>query len=174
VPKGRNALLAQDEIIVVRSGAYTADSAIIPQEYEGTVAGYDMVVTVTGAVPHFVALALLSNYLKVDQLITASMRAAQPHLNAEELGNSIVLLPPIGVQTAIIEATSTLTVTFDTAISRAEREIELLREYRTTLTAAVVTGKLDVRDAARGLPTSADALPSEDGPDDADEPDEAD
>jgi type I restriction enzyme S subunit len=35
---------------------------------------------------------------------------------------------------------------------RAEREIGLLYEYRTRLIADVVTGKLDVRQAAAGLP----------------------
>jgi type I restriction enzyme S subunit len=34
---------------------------------------------------------------------------------------------------------------FKEATSRLEREIELLREYRTRLVADVVTGKLDVR-----------------------------
>lgn len=38
------------------------------------------------------------------------------------------------------------------AISRVEREIDLIREYRTRLIADVVTGKLDVRAAAAGLP----------------------
>ena len=38
------------------------------------------------------------------------------------------------------------------AISRLEREIDLLREYRTRLVADVVTGKLDVRAAAASLP----------------------
>ena len=40
--------------------------------------------------------------------------------------------------------------------ARAEREIELLREYRTRLIADVVTGKLDVRDAAARLPDDRD------------------
>ena len=40
----------------------------------------------------------------------------------------------------------------DTAIARALREIELLNEYRTRLIADVVTGKLDVREAAARLP----------------------
>ena len=34
----------------------------------------------------------------------------------------------------------------------AQRQIELLREYRTRLIADVVTGKLDVREAAANLP----------------------
>lgn len=40
----------------------------------------------------------------------------------------------------------------DVAISRLEREIELLREYRTRLVADVVTGKLDVRAVVATLP----------------------
>jgi type I restriction enzyme S subunit len=40
----------------------------------------------------------------------------------------------------------------NSAISRFEREIELLREYRTRLVADVVTGKLDVREALSQLP----------------------
>jgi type I restriction enzyme S subunit len=39
-----------------------------------------------------------------------------------------------------------------TAITRTEREISLMQEYRTRLTADIVTGKLDVREAATKLP----------------------
>ena len=42
------------------------------------------------------------------------------------------------------------------AIARARRQIELLQEYRTRLIADVVTGKLDVREAAARLPDGAD------------------
>lgn len=44
------------------------------------------------------------------------------------------------------------TADLNTIISRLEREIDLLREYRTRLVADVVTGKLDVREAAAHLP----------------------
>jgi type I restriction enzyme S subunit len=59
---------------------------------------------------------------------------------------------------------------FDTVISRLEREITLLREYRTRLVADVVTGKLDVRAAAASLLDEApldDATASPDPDDDA-------
>ena len=72
LPVDRDALLRAQEIIVVRSGAYTADSAIIPTRYEGAVTGYDMVMTITGALPKFIAFALLASYLRDDQLIVAS------------------------------------------------------------------------------------------------------
>ena len=42
------------------------------------------------------------------------------------------------------------------AIENARDEIDLLREYRTRLIADVVTGKLDVRDAAARLPDEVD------------------
>lgn len=43
------------------------------------------------------------------------------------------------------------TVSLTTAIARAEREIVLMQEYRTRLTADRVTGKLHVREAAAKL-----------------------
>lgn len=148
VPTGRNAFLAEGEIIVVRSGAYTADSAIIPSEYNGAVTGYDMVVTVNKALPEFIAFVLLDTYVHDDQLFVASMRSAQPHLNAEELGSALVLLPPSLEQTAIVEFLDKATADINTAITRTRRKIELLLEYRTRVVADVVTGKLDVREAA--------------------------
>jgi len=80
------------------------------------------------------------------------MRAAQPHLNAEELGSAVILLPPDDEQERIVKAVKEQSAPLQTAISRTEREIALLREYRTRLIADVVTGKLDVREAAKNLP----------------------
>ena len=145
VPESRGAFLKECEIIVVRSGAYTADSAIIPKEYDGAVAGYDMVVTVRNANPHFIAFALLSKYVLADQLYLLRSRAAQPHLNAEELGVTIILLPLFDEQLEIVGYVKKETKIIETAIEQAKREIDLLREYRTRLIAGVVTGKLDVR-----------------------------
>jgi len=156
VPTSRNAFLCEGEIIVVRSGAYTADSAIIPTQYDGAVTGYDMVVTVIKARQMFIAQVLLCSYVLNDQLIVASMRSAQPHLNAEELGAALILLPPLREQTAIVQYLDKATADIEVAAGHARREIELLREYRTRLIADVVTGKLDVREAAANLPEETD------------------
>jgi len=61
-------------------------------------------------------------------------------------------IPPLEEQISIRAFLSTELATSNTAISRLEREIDLLREYRTRLVADVVTGKLDVREAAARLP----------------------
>lgn len=143
VPTGRDALLAEGEIIVVRSGAYTADSAIIPKSYEGSVAGYDMVVTVNGALAEFVAVALLCNYVTDGQLVIYSLRSAQPHLNAEELGAAVILLPPLPEQRAIAAFLDRETARIDALVAKKERLVELLQEKRTALITHAVTRGLD-------------------------------
>ena len=48
----------------------------------------------------------------------------------------------------IVQQIEESTLGLNAAIDRSHREISLLREYRTRLIADVVTGKLDVREAA--------------------------
>jgi type I restriction enzyme S subunit len=78
----------------------------------------------------------------------------------DQLGQIPIPIPPIEEQVAIIEFYEQNTSELTTTISRLEREIELLREYRTRLISDVVTGKLDVRVAAASLPAepSIDSL----------------
>ena len=59
----------------------------------------------------------------------------------------IVRAPTEGSTKSGIETAGLLSL-----ISRAEQEITLIHEYRTRLIADVVTGKLDVREVAAGLP----------------------
>ncbi len=89
--------------------------------------------------------------------VDCSLRAAMPKINREALAEAPVWLPPLSEQSAITSYLAEVTADIDTAIDRARREIELLGEYRTRLIADVVTGKLDVREAAARLPEEADA-----------------
>lgn len=69
-------------------------------------------------------------------------------------------VPPIEEQTAIMGSIGGMTSGLNTAINTYEREIALLREYRTRLTSDVVTGKLDVREATVRLPESTAPAPA--------------
>ena len=71
------------------------------------------------------------------------------------LQNFPVALPPLSEQIAIVEHLDKTTAAIDAAITRARRQIDLLREYRARLIADVVTGKLDVRETAATLPEEA-------------------
>ena len=93
-----------------------------------------------------------------------SIAAAQPGLAVERILNLHLPVPPPQEQEDIashIEATS---ADIEAAIARARRQTELVEEYRTRLIADVVTGKLDVRQAAVQLPDEADHQgPAEEG-----------
>jgi type I restriction enzyme S subunit len=144
VPWDRDPSLRTGDIIVVRSGAYTGDSAIIPETHNGSIAGYDMVVRVRRGQPKFFAWMLLSRYVLEAQL--ESMRAAQPHLNAEELGAVVILLPPDSEQRAIATFLDRETARIDALVSKVREAIDRLKELRTALISAAVTGKIDVRE----------------------------
>ena len=74
----------------------------------------------------------------------AKSRAAQPHLNAEELGNTIICLPPIKEQKQIAEYLDQKTAQIDQQKAKIKEAIELLKEYLTSLITNAVTGKIDV------------------------------
>ena len=73
--------------------------------------------------------------------------------------------PPPDEQALIADAIAHSTATIDDGIHDIERQISLLREYRTRLIADAVTGKLDVREAGAALP-EVDPLAAKDTLDD--------
>jgi type I restriction enzyme S subunit len=72
------------------------------------------------------------------------------------------IVPPTDEQNEIVAECEIATRDQNSAIARLNREIELLREYRTRLTADVVTGKLDVREASKSLPAESAETHSDD------------
>ena len=69
----------------------------------------------------------------------------------ERVLNLPLVVPPKQEQKRIADRIEEATADIDAAIAHARRQIELAQEYRTRLIADVVTGKLDVREAATQL-----------------------
>ena len=80
----------------------------------------------------------------------------QSNLNPTRFGRIHIALPSKEEQIAILRGIQKVTASLGTTIARARRQIELLQEYRTRLIADVVTGKLDVPEAAGQLPDETD------------------
>jgi len=133
------------DIIVVRSGAYTGDSAIITSAWAGSIAGFDMIFRSNSAVcPEFLAILFLSEYVLDCQLIPASSRAAQPHLNAEELGNVMIELPPLPEQIAIVKHLHAKLKNIEDVMNATKRSIDFLMERREILISDTVTGQMEI------------------------------
>jgi type I restriction enzyme S subunit len=143
IPKQRIVWLKTGDIVVVRSGAYTGDSGLIDENYDGAIAGFDMVFSVKSCFSSFVSYSLQSRYLKDHQIDLKKTRAAQPHLNAEELGECIFLLPPIQEQEHIAAFLDHETAKIDALIAEQEKLIHLLAEKRQATISHAVTRGLD-------------------------------
>lgn len=77
-------------------------------------------------------------------------------LYSDRFGMVSVPLPPKNEQTEIVKNLDIKLLGLQNAIARVEREINLIREFRTRLIADVVTGKLDVRTVAAALPPESE------------------
>lgn len=98
-----------------------------------------------GHIAAYVFYLLLSDAftkLAVDE----SMRVAMPKINREDLGELRFPIPPESEQKQIVEYLDAQTGPIDLLLAKIQNSIELLREYRTALTTAAVTGKIDVRE----------------------------
>ena len=68
------------------------------------------------------------------------------NLNGEVIGNVIIALPSVLEQQAIADFLDRGTSRIDALIAKVTEAIEKLKEYRTALISAAVTGKIDVRE----------------------------
>jgi type I restriction enzyme S subunit len=91
-----------------------------------------------------------------DQIDAAKSGVGIEHFGPTHLKRMWIVLPSPSEQREIVEFVESQLAPVAAATDRARAEISLLREYRTRLIADVVTGKLDVREAAARLPDEAD------------------
>ena len=96
-----------------------------------------------------------------NQLLCRGTGSTSIGIKASKLPQLRIVCPPLFEQRTIVSH-------LQTALARCEREraagiqqIDLLQEYRTRLVADVVTGKLDVREAATALPAESATFEAE-------------
>jgi type I restriction enzyme S subunit len=70
-------------------------------------------------------------------------------LELDLIANTLIPLPPVSQQRIIVNYLKRETATIDVLTAKINVAIERLKEYRTALISAAVTGKIDVRDEVR-------------------------
>ena len=96
------------------------------------------------AVSEFVSIYLRTEYVR-ELLKLESVGSTMDNLNTEILSRIHVPVPPLKEQLAIVAFLDCETTKLDTLTTEAQRAIELLKERRSALISAAVTGKIDVR-----------------------------
>lgn len=121
----------------------------------------------------YLHLALSAAYPQL-RAISDDSGSTKGALTCEDLKQFKLALPPPAEQAELVQGVRLEARSFTEASDRLEREVELLREYRTRLVADVVTGRLDVQAVAAGLPDEAGWLRDAEPVDPADDTEPAD
>ena len=157
--KGNKASTTDDYWIVKRGDLITNKllawmGAIGVSHYDGvTSPAYDILIPIVDLESdyyHF--LFRTPTYLQQFKQRSRGIMDMRLRLYFDQFGQIPVTVPPLGEQYAIVAHLDKATASIDTAIDRIRRQIELMEEYRTRLISDVVTGKIDVREAAAQLP----------------------
>lgn len=82
--------------------------------------------------------------INIEQMLSFIHGSALTRLTIEKINNLIVTIPPINEQQTIVTHIEKECARLDTIISKFNKQIDLLQEYRTTLISEVVTGKIKV------------------------------
>ena len=147
VPKGRDVFLRSGDLVVVRSGAYTGDACRIDAVWEdaGAVCGYDLRVRPHGVQAGFLLYWLLSDYIQKRHFAYEQTRSAQPHLNASQVENTPLPLPPLPEQRKIAAILGSV----DAAIEKTEALIAKLRDLKQAMMQELLTKGLSPEAAAK-------------------------
>lgn len=86
------------EILIVRSGVNAGDTCVVTKKYIGQYAGYDMILVLKKEL-NSVFFNVLVNTSYMDKVVKPlTRRAAQPHLNSEQVQSFLIIQVPIELQ----------------------------------------------------------------------------
>ena len=144
--------LERDDVLITKGSEAWADigvPALVTESADNLLSGYHLALLrpFKETSRAYLARALQSQSVAYQFHIVANgvRRFGLTHVGIQSVR---IPFPPLTEQTAIVEYLNKATADIDAAISRARQQIELIEEYRTRLIADVVTGKLDVHEAA--------------------------
>ena len=138
-------------IAITGQGKTRGTSAILG--FEATINQHIAYITprIPVILPTFLHLALIAAYSTL-RSISDDSGSTKGALTCEDIKRFKLATPTLAEQQEIVDAITIKSKSTNAAITRTEREIALMQEYRTRLTADIVTGKLDVREAAARMP----------------------
>ena len=132
--------------IIYTRNATVGEAALVHEELPRFALGQDvcLIHIVQKLYPEFLLHFLKSEIIKI-QLNSAMVGSTFKRINVDDIRNYIVVIPPFDEQKEILKFLKINTKQYDSLISSAEKQINLMKERRTALISSAVTGKIDVR-----------------------------
>ena len=141
--------LQKDDVIITKDSEDPSDigiPALVAEDIFGLVCGYHLaILRPTASNGEYLYYLLQSTFVRsaFEIVATGMTRYA---LGKYSIENLAFALPNQSEQTSISSFLDRKTSHIDTLISKAQKFIDLLKEYRSSLITAAVTGKIDVRE----------------------------
>lgn len=143
--RARRKLQAGD-VIVSTVRTYLEAIAVIDSEKNNLVASTGFcVIRPTKIKEHFAGFALRTRFF-IAEVIARSTGISYPAINSSDLVNIKIAYPSEQEQKDINQFVKNQCLIFDSLTEKATNAISLLKERKTALISAAVTGKIDVRD----------------------------
>lgn len=142
-------ILGEGDVLIVQTGAGTGDVGLVSSGESGFNCHALIILSSEKSILHgsYLAAILESAYGRA-KLASIQTGAMHPHLNCGEVKFVEIPLPPVKEQTEIMALVKSVTTSLDALAAEASQGIALLKERRSALIAAAVTGQIDVRKAA--------------------------
>ena len=132
--------------IIYSRNATVGEAAIVSEGLPSFAMGQDvcLIRLSNGLLPLFAMYVLHSGVIS-QQLELAMVGSTFKRINVDNIRNFAFVIPPLSEQDLIVSELEALTSKYDVLINNATNAIELMKERRTALISAAVTGKIDVR-----------------------------
>lgn len=143
----RSRLKAGDVVYAIRGSIGMAE--IVPPEVAGANLTQDAarVAPAHGVSSQWLLFALKSRSVFA-QLDSGAVGATIRGINIRDLKRAVIPVPPGGEQVAMASQLLRDSAAFDSLVGKVREAGQRLREYRTALISAAVTGKIDIREIA--------------------------
>jgi type I restriction enzyme S subunit len=148
-PSRARRIIKKDNVIISTVRTYLKAIAHFPNPEDNLVCSTGFAVLEPGnlIIPRF--LYYLAHCDKfIETIMAYSVGLGYPAINTSVFAGFPVWLPTISEQETIAAYLDTETAKIDSLITKTRKSIEKLKEYRTALVSAAVTGKIDVRKEA--------------------------
>ena len=133
------------DILLNITGASIGRTCIVPANFpRANVNQHVCIIRVPENLQYYLSYFLKSVFVK-SQIDAFQTGASREGLNFEQISKIVLCIPPKQEQQKIAAFLDKETLKIDTLIEKCETAIELLKERRTALISAAVTGKIDVR-----------------------------
>ncbi len=153
--EGERTRVERDDLLLCITGALTGNVVHVVDELPAPSYVNQHVALIrpnrTAVIPRYLAYALHSEIGRI-QFKSVEYGGTKQGLGLDDVKSALIPIPTLLEQAAICAELDATLYRLAASVDSVQREIDLLREYRTRLIADLVTGKLDVREAAARLP----------------------